>query len=314
MQAAQNISMGRPESSGGWFSRLSNNEKLLGFLFIVPSLIGFSVFYALPAIRSVFISFQDWNLLTAAKYVGLGNYQDIFADERFWMALQTTLAYVSWNIPLQTVLAVFIAVMMERLHNSTWLRGLMIFPWLLPNVIVALVFLWILDPTLGVLNVFLKALGLPTQPFLGSPNTAIASIAGINIWRHTGYNAILIFAGLKTIPKALYEAAEIDGANAWTRFWTITLPLLRPVLAFVVVTSVIGSFQIFDTIAVTTKGGPAGATRTIIYYIYDQVFLRSIKMGPATAASVVLFVILITVTIIQNRFLNASRSDLADYS
>jgi len=314
MQAVQSTSEARPKGIGGFFSGLSNNEKLLGFLFIVPSLIGFAVFYALPAIRSVFISFQDWNLLTAAKYVGLGNYQDIFADQRFWMSLQTTVSYVLWNIPLQTVLAVFVAVMLERLHNSTWLRGLMIFPWLLPNVIVALLFLWILDPTLGILNVFLKIFGIQSQPFLGSPDTAIASIAGINIWRHTGYNAILVFAGLKTIPRGLYEAAEIDGANAWTRFWKITLPLLRPVLVFVLVTSVIGSFQIFDTIAVTTKGGPAGATRTILFYIYDQVFLRSIKMGPATAASVVLFIILITVTIIQTRYLNANQSDLASYS
>ncbi|MBL8133258.1 MAG: sugar ABC transporter permease, partial [Anaerolineae bacterium] len=133
------------------------------------------------------------------------------------------------------------------------------------------------------------------------------------IWRHMGYNAILIYAGLKTIPKSLYEAATVDGANLWEQFWGITLPLLRPVLVFVLVTSVIGSFQIFDTIAVATEGGPAGATRTIIVYIYEQVFERRINMGVATAASVVLFAILITVTIIQTRYLRAGQSDLADY-
>lgn len=297
-----------------FLGKIASNEKLLGYLFILPSLIGFTVFFAVPAIRSVFISFQEWNLLTDAKYVGLANYQEIFNDDRFWRSLLITLTYVIWNIPIQTALAVFIAVMLDRLSSASWLRGIMILPWLMPNVIVALLFLWILDPTLGILNIFFQSIGLQRQPFLGSPDQAIASIAGINIWRHAGYNAILVYAGLKLIPKSLYEAAEIDGANVWAQFWRITLPLLRPVLVFVIVTSVIGSFQIFDTIAVTTRGGPAGATSTIIYYIYDQVFKRRINMGTATAASVVLFVILVTVTIVQNRFLRSDQSDLADYS
>jgi multiple sugar transport system permease protein len=297
-----------------WLSKLANNEKLLGFLFILPSLIGFIVFYAVPAIRSVGISFLEWNLLTDAKFVGFENYQSIFADERFWRSLQITVTYVLWNIPIQTVLAVFVAVMLDRLSNSALLRGIMILPWLLPNVVAAMLFVWLLDPTLGIINIFLQNIGIGRQGFFGVPDQAIASVAGVNIWRHMGYNAILIFAGLKTIPKSLYEAATVDGANQWTQFWRITLPLLRPVLAFVVITSVIGSFQIFDTIAVATEGGPAGATRTIIYYIYEQVFERRINMGIATAASVVLFLILVTVTILQNRYLRANRSDLADYS
>ena len=296
-------------------SRLVSNEMLLGLLFILPSLIGFAVFFALPAIRSVFISFTEWNLLSPAKYVGLENYQTLFADERFWRSLLITLQYVVWNVPLQTVLAVFIAVMMDRIQNSAALRGIMVLPWLMPNVIVALLWLWILDPTLGILNIFFKAVGLPTQPFLGSPDQAIPAIALINVWRHAGYTAILVFAGLKTIPKSLYEAAQIDGATAWKQFWSITLPLLRPVMFFVLVTTLIGSFQIFDTVAVTERlAGPAGSTRVIIYYIYDQVFNRRINMGVATAASVVLFLILISVTLIQLRFLRGNRSDLAEYS
>jgi multiple sugar transport system permease protein len=221
---------------------------------------------------------------------------------------------VLWNIPIQTVLAVGIALLMNRVSNSALLRGIMILPWLMPNVIVALLALWLLDPSLGIINVFLEAIGIGSQGFFGLPEQAIATVAGVNIWRHMGYNAILIFAGLKTIPKGLYEAASVDGANAWTQFWRITLPLLRPVLIFVVVTSVIGSFQVFDTIAVTTGGGPAGSTRTILFYIYQEVFERRISMGTATAASVVLFLILITVTAIQTRYFGGNRSDLADYS
>lgn len=314
MATARLSSQANQSSAGGILSSIANNEKILGYLFILPSLIGFTLFFAVPAVRSVFISFTQWNLLTEAKYVGIENYQTIFADERFWRSLQITLTYVLWNIPIQTVLAVGIAVIMDRVSQSAVLRGIMILPWLMPNVIVALLFVWLLDPGLGIVNVVLEALGIGKQGFFGVPEQAIASVAGVNIWRHMGYNAILIYAGLKTIPKSLYEAATVDGANGWVQFRRITLPLLRPVLVFVLVTTVIGSFQIFDTIAVATEGGPAGATRTIIYYIYEQVFERRINMGVATAASVVLFLILVTVTIIQTRYFNAGRSDLADYS
>lgn len=303
-------------SSPSMIGRLANSEWLVAYLFILPSLIGFTLFYAYPSVRSVFISFTEWNLLSDAEFVGLANYQDIFSDDRFWRALQTTVVYVLWNIPLQTILALFMAVVLERFSNvlSTLLRSIMILPWLMPSVIVSLLWLWILDPSLGIANEFLKLFGVPKQYFMGEPQQAIAWIAAINIWRNAGYNAILIFAGLKTIPRSLYEVAEIDGANSWTQFQRITLPLLRPVLTFVLVTTVVGSFQIYDTIAVTTNGGPAGATRVIIFYIIDEVFNRRISMGTATAASVVLFCILVSVTLIQMRFLQANQSDLADYS
>lgn len=295
-------------------SRLANNQAILGYLFILPSLIGFIAFYAVPAVRSLLISFTEWNLLSDATFVGTENYQTLFADERFWRSLVITATYVLWNIPIQTVLALLIALLLERASNSALLRGIAILPWLMPNVVVAMLFVWLLDPTLGVINLFLQWIGVGQQGFFGSPDQAVASIAGVNIWRHMGYTAILIFAGLKTIPKSLYEAARVDGANAVVQFFRITLPLLRPVLVFVLVTSVIGSFQIFDTIAVATEGGPAGATRTIIVYIYEQVFERRINMGVATAASVVLFLILVTVTIVQTRYFRAGQSDLAEYS
>ncbi len=304
------------QASSGWFSRLANNQILMGYLFILPSLIGFVAFFAAPALRAVVISFHEWNLLTPATFVGFQNYETLFADQRFWNSLGITLAYVLWNIPLQTILALLMAVLLERFSVgvSSVLRGIVVLPWLMPNVVVALLWLWILDPSLGIMNIFLGNFGIDRQPFMGSPDQAIASIALINIWRHAGYTAILIYAGLKTIPKSLYEAAAIDGAGWLPQFFRITLPLLRPVMVFVLVTSVIGSFQVFDTIAVTTGGGPAGSTRVIIYYIFEQVFARRINMGMATSASVVLFMILITVTIIQMRFLRSNQSDLADYS
>jgi multiple sugar transport system permease protein len=294
--------------------RFFSNQTVLGYLFILPSLIGFLAFYLVPAVRSVVISLYEWNLLTDATFVGLENYETVLGDDRFWRAMGVTLVYVLWNIPIQTGLAILIAILLDRASNLSILRGIAILPWLMPNVVVAMLFVWLLDPTLGLINQFLQTIGVGQQGFFGDPNQAIASIAGVNIWRHMGYTAILIFAGLKTIPRSLYEAARVDGASEMTQFIRITLPLLRPVLVFVLVTTVIGSFQIFDTIAVATDGGPAGATRTILVYIYEAVFTRGFRMGLATAASVALFVVLITVTIIQTRLLRANQSDLADYS
>lgn len=289
--------------------RRFNNQTLLAYLFILPSLIGFILFYAVPAVRGVWISFTDWDLLQPAQFVGLANYQALVADPAFWKSLWTTVYYVLLNIPLQTVLAAILAVMMDRLTRSMLVRGVIILPWLLPPVVVALLWLWMLDPTLGIVNQFLALFGIPRQPFLGSPTQAMPSIAMINIWAYTGYTALLIFAGLQTIPKSVYEAAALDGATEMRMFWSITVPLLRPVLVFVLVTSIIGSFQIFDTIAMTTKGGPVDATRVITWYIYEMAFNR-FQMGYATTISIALFAILLVVTVLQMRILRADTSDL----
>jgi multiple sugar transport system permease protein len=275
----------------------------------LPSLIGFVTFYAVPAVRGLFISFTDWDLLTEPNLVGLDNYQRLITDSDFWKSLWVTLGYVVINISIQTVLAILIAVLMDRVAKSIFVRGVLILPYLLSNVVVGLLWLWMLDPTLGIVNAFLTFIGIGRQPFLGSPDQALATIAGINIWRHMGYTALLVFAGLQTIPKDVYEASSIDGASEWRAFWSITLPLLRPVLVFVLVITVIGSFQVFDTIAVTTGGGPANATRVIVWYIVEFAFDR-FNMGYATAISVVLFLILVLITFIQMRLMRANESDL----
>ena len=293
-----------------WMQRWLNAETALAWLFILPSLIGLIVFYAVPAVRGLWISFTDWDLLGEARFIGIENYQELLTDDQFWSSMWVTLYYVLLNIPLQTLLAVILAVLMDRLTQSLFVRGVLLLPWLIPNVVVGLLWLWLLDPQLGLMNQLLGWFGIARQPFFGSVEQAMPSIAGVNIWRHVGYTAILIFAGLQTIPKDVYEAGAIDGATEGRMFWSITIPLLRPVLVFVGVTTVIGSFQIFDTIAITTKGGPVGATRVIYWSIYEYAFNR-FQMGYATAAAVVLFAILITITIIQLRFFRAEQSDLA---
>ena len=302
--------MQSPVKKPAWMNRWFSRETLTAWVFILPSLIGFVTFYALPAVRGLYYSFTDWDMLKDPKFVGVDNYVKILADPQFWHSLWVTVYYVLLNIPIQTSLAVGLAVMMDRVVKSTWLRSIFILPWLLPSVTVAMVWTWIMSPSLGLIGIAFKALGFDAPGLLGIPSQAMPSIALINIWQYTGNAALLVFAGLQTIPKEVYEAAAIDGADESRIFWKMTLPLLRPVLVFVLVTTIIGSFQIFDTIAVTTKGGPVDATRVVLWYIFEYAFSR-FKMGYATAVSMIVFAILITATIIQMRVLRADQSDLA---
>lgn len=290
-------------------TRRWNTGALVGYLFILPAVTGFCVFYLYPALRGLQISFTDWNLLSDPKSVGLANYTEVIHDPKFWSALWITLKYVLWNIPLQTVLAMLLAVAMERLIKSMFLKSLLILPFLLSSVLVAMIFLWMLDPQLGIVNSWLTALGIEKQPFFASADQGIPTIALVNIWKYTGFNALLFYAGLQAIPRSVYEAASIDGSSEAHTFWRITLPLLRPVTVFVLVTSIIGSFQIFDTVAVTTQGGPVDATKVLVYYIYQNAF-AFFRMGYATAMSMVLFVILVLFTLVQLRLLRANESDL----
>jgi multiple sugar transport system permease protein len=292
-----------------WHQRVLRGESLTALIFILPSMIGFIVFYAVPAVRGLTISFTNWDLLRAPKYIGLQNYIDLVQDPEFLNSLKVTVYYVLLNIPLQTLLALVIAVMMHRLTQSMLIRAIIILPWLMPPVVVGLLWLWLLDPALGIVNSWITGMGMPLVPFLNLPKYAMPTIALINIWEYVGYTALLIFAGLQSIPGSVYEAAAIDGASESRMFWKITVPLLRPVLVFVVVTSVIGSFQLFDTVAITTKGGPVNATKVINYLIYQTAFER-FQMGYATALSVVLFLILVIVSIIQMRISRAGESDM----
>ena len=196
---------------------------------------------------------------------------------------------------------------MHRLTRSVVLRATLLLPWLVPNVTIGLLWMWLLDTNLGFVNHLLTSLGLGPVGFFTDAAWAMPSVAAVNTW---AYTALLLYAGMLQIPQYLYESAAIDGAGEWRMFRRITLPLLRPVLALVLVVSLIGSFQIFDTIAVTTRGGPVSATQVIYYFIYLQAF-KYFHLGYAAAAAVFLALILGVLTAIQMRLLRASRSDLA---
>lgn len=287
----------------------SRTQLVPALLFLTPALIGFAVFFAWPFARGMYYSFTDFNLLSAPNWIGLDNYIALMQDPVFWNSLVVTLQYVVINISVQTAAALVLAVLLHRFTRSMVIRGIVLLPYLIANVVVALVWFWMADFNLGIINSALDAIGLERVGFFGNEALAMATIAMVNVWRHLGYTTLLIFAGLQAIPKDVYEAAEVDGAGEWRVFWSVTMPLLRPVLAFVMVISVVGSFQIFDTVAVTTGGGPVNSTRVINLYIYDLAFGR-FDFGYASALSVILMIILVVVALLQLRFFRANQSDL----
>ncbi|SDJ56167.1 carbohydrate ABC transporter permease [Streptomyces indicus] len=298
------------EAAGPEKPRRPRDDRKAAWLFLAPVLVGFALFYAYPTLRGVYYSLTDYNMLAPPNFTGAENYQQLIGDEQFWNALRVTGYYVVLNIGSQILLALILATLMHRLTRSVALRALLLVPWLVPNVTVGLVWLWLLDANLGFVNHMLDALGMETTSFFNSPSLAMPTVALVNTWAYTGYTALLLYAGMLQVPQHLYESASLDGAGEWRMFSRITLPLLRPVLALVLVVSLIGSFQIFDTIAVTTKGGPVSATRVIYYYIYEQAFTQ-FHMGYASAIAVVLALLLGVLTAVQMRLLRASRSDLA---
>ena len=294
----------RKQLRGGW------HETGVAGLFLLPALLGFLVFFAYPTLRGIYFSFTSYDLLSPPQWIGTANYTKLWHDPLFWNALKVTFEYVVINIGAQTVLAVGLAVLIHRLTKSTVIRGVILLPYLIANVIVALLWYWMADVNLGVINQMLGWIGVQPVAFFGDTHWAIPTIALVNEWKLMGYTALLIFAGLQTIPHTVYEAAAIDGAGEWRIFWRITMPLLRPILTLVLLITIIGSWQIFDTVAVTTQGGPINATRVMQYYIYDQAFNRY-NFGYASAISVVLFLILAGVALVQMRLMRADQSDLA---
>ena len=283
------------------------SDLLLAVAVIAPAFVWFIVFLLWPTLNGIWLSFANYNLLTQPEFVGFKNYLRMLEDLVFWNAVGVTVYYVVVRIGVQTMLALLIAVLMHRLTQSTWVRSIVLTPYLVSNVVAALVFMWILDTQLGIGNQVLALMGSNTIPFLSQESTVIPTIALINVWRHMGYTVLLI-RGLQTIPESAYEAARVDGASEWRMFWRITILLLRPVLALVLIMTIIGSFQVFDTVAIATQGGPVNSSRVLQLYIYDMAFGR-FQFGYASAFSVALLLILVVITFFQYRLTRADETD-----
>ena len=298
----------RPRKAKPSRSPAHRNDARLAWILIAPATIGFLVFAVYPTLRGIYLSFTDFHVLTPPKWTGLDNIVELIHDDMFWSSLLVTVYFVVLSVVIGTIFSVITAVVLHRLTGSTVIRGLIILPFLVSGVVAATVWSWMMDSQLGIINVVLThVFGHPTL-FLGSGAWAIPSIAMISVWKSMGYNAIIVFAGLQTIPPTVYEAGRIDGAGEIRMFRHLTLPLLRPILAMVIILTVIGSFQVFDLVQVTTKGGPANASNVLPMYIYTKAFSQ-FDFGYAATMSLALFVLLMVITFLQMRMLRANESD-----
>lgn len=274
------------------------------YLFLVPFYTAFAVFWAIPIVASFGFSFTSWSGLTEAEFVGLANYRQLLADSTFWVALRNTFAYVlvynSIMLPLAIAIAIVLNAALQRV--APLFRAIYFIPVTVSLVIVALIFDLLFNSEFGPVNEILGVLGLNAKiNWLGSSEYAPWTIVIMRLWRATGYYAAFVFAGLQGIPKELIEAARVDGAGEVRVTWNIILPLLRPVLLFVLVMSTIWSFQLFDEPWILFKGGPGKSTLTILQYLYQNTFLFS-KIGYGAAISYVLTFVVIGFSLLQFRF------------
>jgi multiple sugar transport system permease protein len=284
-------------------SSLARRQAWTAYGFLLPNLIGFAAFTFIPVIAALLISFTSWDLLRPAQWVGLDNYQRLSTDPIFHRVLRNTVYYVLATVPIQMVLALLVAMALNRsIPGTLFFRTAFFMPVVASTVAVALVWRWIFHADFGLLNSFLYLIGATDPPnWLSSTRWALPAIIIMSIWQQIGFSMVLFLAGLQGVPVHLYEAAKIDGATPWHRFIYITVPLLSSTTFFVLVISVINSFQVFDQAFIMTEGGPANATNTIVFNIYRYAF-QFFQMGYAAAMAWVLFAIIFVVTVIQFRY------------
>ena len=278
---------------------------LTPYLFLLPGLLLFAVFRLYPLLDGLRLSFTNARLGRAQyAWVGLANYERLLGDTRFHTSLWNTALYtVASTLPVLAIPLALAVALHRGVALTTLLRSAFFFPFTLSVVTVGLTWLWLLDPVVGPFNYYLRALGVPVRSWLADPATAMAAIIVTTVWWVAGYYLVIYLAGLQDIPRELYEAAALDGAGGWTSFWAITLPLLRPVLLFVFVTHIIGSFQIFGQVFILTQGGPGDATRTAVQHLYETAFQNFFQFGSASAMAWVLFAVILVFSLLQFRLL-----------
>jgi ABC-type sugar transport system permease subunit len=285
---------------------------LRAFPFIAPSMVGVLLFLAIPVVWVIVLSFLNYNFASPTTWAGIQNYISIFKYDGAAHSLGVTAYYVLLNIPAQTILALGLAVMIDRKRRGMGLyRILFVAPYLSTPVAMAIIWYWVFDPKLGAVNHFLALFGIQGPNWLSSSTWAMPVVAGVNIWQFLGFNMLFFLAGLQAIPRSLYEAAELDGASKWRQFWRISMPLLNATLLFVLITDVIGSFQVFDTLYVLTGGGPGDSTKVMSLTIYDIGF-TDYRLGEAAALSVLLFGVILVFSVGQ--FMYFRKRTTYDYS
>lgn len=285
------------------FKNLTNKQKesITGYLFFLPALINLVFLLGIPILYALYISFTDYNLYNEMTFVGLQNYRNLFNDRLFFKSLGNTLFHVVWSIPINTVLGISLALLLNNDH----LKGLKIFrtTFLLPTVVsgvaVTLLWQWILDPNFGLINSFLAMIGINGPGWLTDSAWSKPSIILMNAWS-VGGTMMIYLAGLQGIPKTLYDSATIDGAGSFRRFWHVTVPMLSPTIFFNMITGSIGAFQVFTEAYIMTGGGPNNSTLYYAYHLYNKAF-ADLQMGYASAMGWILMLITLVLTLIAIR-------------
>jgi ABC-type sugar transport system permease subunit len=287
-------------------ARRSWRRHRAGILFILPALILYLVFMVYPFFQSIYFSLTSWNGVTAVKeWVGLANYRELIVDDRFWLSLKNTVIWVIVGTIAPIVIGMLLAVLLwSRPKGFTLLRTFYFMPQVLSTVVIAIVWSWIYNPIFGILNESLDAVGLEdfSRGWLGDPDVALYAVLVAAIWATIGFVFVIFLAGLQNVSKDLLEAATIDGANTWQRFWNVTVPQMASVLNVVIALLLIGGFSVFDIVFVMTGGGPANATEVLATYTYKEAFTQN-NVGYASALAVVITVIslIASVTFIRLR-------------
>jgi multiple sugar transport system permease protein len=302
----------QPRRNSGLVRRLSRSEHAVGWAFVTPATVLIGLFGLLPILWSLLLSFQQSDLLTPqTPWVGLKNYKQIPGDPIFRAAIEHTIVYTALFVPATMVVGLVIAVALNRkVRGISIYRTAAYVTMAVSTINEAIVFMWLFDPSFGVVNSVLHAVGLPQQQWLSDPNEALYVIVAMTVWGWTGFAVVIYLAALQGVPAELLEAAEIDGAKRFARFRTITLPLLSPASLFLAVWLSINALQLFDEVYLTTRGGPLHSTTVIVYYLFDQAF-QQFDAGYAAALAYVLFMVILVITFIQfrvgNRFVHYNR-------
>ncbi|MFC0215393.1 carbohydrate ABC transporter permease [Paenibacillus chartarius] len=283
-------------------SSLQRGETLAGIIFVSPMLLGVTVLVLLPILATLVLSFADWNFVAGfkgVKWVGLDNFQKLLKDPIFLKSVRNNLLFL-FVVPIYMMISMVLAVIIDRfVYMKGFFKVAYFMPYISNIVAVAVVWQVLFEPTYGPINEFLKSIGIANPPkWIADPNFALISIMMITVWISIGFNLIVYIAALQSIPKDLYEAADIDGANNWMKFRSITFPMLSSTSFFLLVTGIISTFKAFDVIAVLTQGGPIGSTTMMVWYLYDTAF-QNLKIGYASSIATMLFLFVLAITGIQ---------------
>jgi len=278
-----------------WLRKPAGRRTVTGYIFIAPFMLGFILWFLIPALTSLWLVFQNWNMIAPAKFIGFDNFKRIVSDSLFWQSLKVTTVYTIVSVPLSLALAFLLALLLNaKVRGIAVFRTLYYLPSIVPAVANAVLWAWILNSEFGLLNAGLHTIGLPKILWLQEPEWALPALILMSLWGLGG--AMVIFlAGLQGIPNEFYEAAEIDGAGPWAKLWSVTVPLMSPVTFFNLVMGIIGTFQIFTAGYLITNGGPQNATLFYVLYLYRNGFLY-LDMGYAAALAWVLFFIIMMLT------------------